>query len=239
MWTKPLDRDVVVSARLAGLAAVLALVALSPRPASGGRAAHINVDTTTKGAVISIDGKEIGRAPLPEPVPVVAGKHVVRVSKPGHTVFLEVVEVGRGQTKTVTVDLLPIKGILEVTANVPQARVYVDGRFVGRVPAWLELSPGKHSLKVSRTGYGDVVRRFEAKPGRVARLDAKMVPISGSAPTPPDGARVEEKWYEKWWFWASVAGGAIALGLSVSLPIALQPEEPGKGFRADRVFVIP
>jgi hypothetical protein len=203
-------------------------------------AAHLHVRTATRGAIISIDGKEIGRAPLREPVPVVAGKHVVRVAKPGYTVFLEAVEVKPGRTKRMTVDLLPIKGVLKVTANVDRARVYLDKKFVGRVPVELELEPGRHDLRVSHTGYSDVVRHFQAKAGRVARLRAKLVPVGNSGVKVERQTKLsEKKWYQKWWFWASIAGGALAIGLSVTLPLALLPEEPGKDFRADRVFIVP
>ena len=208
----------------------------------------LNVSTATRGATITLDGKEVGVVPLPEPLPVEAGSHVVKVSKPGYTVFLDVVKIKPGENKNLLVDLIAVSGILKVSSSVPQARVYVDGKYVGRTPTNVELNPGPHPLNVSYRAYADVIRRFEAKAGRVARLRAKMVPLgssrSGGAAAGSAGAggakgTAEKKWYQKWWFWASVAGGALALSLSVTLPLALTRDENKGPFNPHHVFLVP
>ncbi|HKF21551.1 MAG TPA: PEGA domain-containing protein [Candidatus Angelobacter sp.] len=45
------------------------------------------------------------------------------------------------------------KGKILVTSVPDAADVFVDDAFVGNTPATLRLSPGKHTIKVSQTGY--------------------------------------------------------------------------------------
>lgn len=203
------------------------------------RAGYIKIVSGTRGAQVLIDGQPMGRVPLSDPIPVTAGQHVIKVSKPGYTDYLEVVVVRTGQVKEVEVDLFPFKGMLRVTADKKGARVYVDGKFMGRVPVDLELAPGAHSVRVALAGHQDVIRRWVAKAGRVARLRAKMVKLGVVAKDPKVAVGVKKRWYQKWWFWVSVASGVVAVGLTVVLPLALYKEDPTRTFNEERNTRVP
>jgi hypothetical protein len=181
------------------------------------RAGYIKIVSGTRGAQVLIDGQPMGRVPLSDPIPVTAGQHVVKVSKPGYTDYLEVVVVRTGQVKELEVDLFPL----------------------GRVPVDLELKPGAHSVRVALAGHQDVIRRWVAKAGRVARLRAKMVKLGVVAKDPKVAVGVKKKWYQKWWFWASVASGVVAIGLTVVLPLALYKEDATRTFNEERNTKVP
>lgn len=220
--------------------AVLFLLACTGIEAAAGEGSgSIRIVTATSKALVRVDGQKVGHTPISDPVPLSAGDHVVKVTKPGHTSFLEVIRVEKGKTRTLEIDLFPIKGVLRVSSDKPASRVYVDGKFMGRAPVELELSPGSHSVRVSLLGHKDVIRHFTSKEGRVARLKAVLVPLETSTPvvvaTP---VKRKEKFYQKWWFWTSIAGGVVALAISVVVPIALRKEDPTRSFNPDRSLLV-
>jgi tetratricopeptide (TPR) repeat protein len=57
--------------------------------------------------------------------------------------------------------------------------------------------------------------------------------VNGTRPSAPTDLGQAEKVpvYKKWWFWTAVAGGAVAVGLAIALPIALTrgPKDPCAG----------
>ncbi len=71
---------------------------LTPRPAS------LGVDGPS-GATVWIDGRRIGRLPLDHPAQLAAGEHRVEVGLPGHRPWSRELELGRGQTLRLSVDL--------------------------------------------------------------------------------------------------------------------------------------
>jgi hypothetical protein len=54
------------------------------------------------------------------------------------------------------------------------AEVYVDGNFVGDVPATLELAPGKHTIRVSLNGYKDWSRELSVLASSKVNLTATL-----------------------------------------------------------------
>lgn len=51
-------------------------------------------------------------------------------------------------------------GSLVITSDPPEADVYVDGAYVGITPASLDLTDGKHTVRVSSRGYTDWSREI-------------------------------------------------------------------------------
>jgi hypothetical protein len=68
----------------------------------------------------------------------------------------------------------PEKGSITVDST-PGADVYVDGSFVGNAPAVLKLTEGKHTIKVSMTGYADWTRNISVLGGSDVTLTAALV----------------------------------------------------------------
>lgn len=71
--------------------------------------------------------------------------------------------------------------MIEFSADVPDAQVFVDRVFIGKAPiATTDVKPGSHRLNVSATGFEGVAQTIDVKPGmqqiavklREVRLDA-------------------------------------------------------------------
>jgi hypothetical protein len=58
------------------------------------------------------------------------------------------------------------------------AEVYCDGSFMGNSPANLKLEAGKHTIKVSMTGYKDWSREITTQSGSEVRLTASLEKIN-------------------------------------------------------------
>src|SRR5437899_3617749 len=72
-------------------------------------------------------------------------------------------------------------GSVAVTSNPAGGEVYVDGSFEGNAPAALKLTPGKHSVRITTSGYKDWSRDIQVEAGSQLNLIANMEYGSGSA----------------------------------------------------------
>ncbi len=196
------------------------------------------IESTTKGAKVFIDGDEVGSIPMESPIRLMPGQHTVKVTKPGHTQYMETIRIRRGRRVRLEVDLLPIAGVVDLLTSPEGARVYLDGKFVGKTPLrGLEIKAGKHTVRIAHIGFYDAIRKFQIVAGvqRKIIVQLKSLPddINPLIPkTPP------KKWYEKWWVWASAAGGLVALVTAIAVPVAMSGKDPIKDFNPDRIFQI-
>ena len=67
---------------------------------------------------------------------------------------------------------LTLPATVSVSSTPDGADIYSDGAFVGNSPANLKLSAGKHTVKVSMTGYKDWSREITTQAGSEVRLAA-------------------------------------------------------------------
>jgi len=65
-------------------------------------------------------------------------------------------------------------GTLMLTSTPDGAEIYVDDAFIGNAPATLHLDPGKHSVRVSQSGYKPWQRDVTAIAGSEARINATL-----------------------------------------------------------------
>jgi hypothetical protein len=63
---------------------------------------------------------------------------------------------------------------LSVTSNPDGAEIYVDDSLFGNTPATLKLTPGKHTIRVSLSGYKNWVREINAASGAQAHVTATL-----------------------------------------------------------------
>ena len=66
------------------------------------------------------------------------------------------------------------RGTITVASTPEGGDVYADGSFVGNAPAVLKLPEGKHTIKVSKEGYGDWSREITVLAGSVLKLTAVL-----------------------------------------------------------------
>jgi hypothetical protein len=68
----------------------------------------LRIDCDTPGAEVSVDGKTVGRTPLPGLIWATPGRHQVTASRADAVPALETVEAQTGSTSTVTIHLIPL-----------------------------------------------------------------------------------------------------------------------------------
>src|SRR5262249_12259605 len=107
------------------------------------------------GALISVDGGDRGKTPLPGPLRVTAGAQVVRSVQPGYAPFERPLVLAGGQTVTVDVKLQAITqgGRLRVVdQSDSRAQVLVDGAAVGTAPWEGAVGAGTHTAALKGEG---------------------------------------------------------------------------------------
>ncbi len=126
-----------------------------------------------------------------------------------------------------------------VAVNAEGAEVVIDGESVGQAPiAPVELTIGTHTLAIRGTGWETYSRSIEV-PAEGLRVDAFLDPTADqAAQLASEDARESEgfgggegEWYQQWWIWAAVGGGAVVLTVLITA-IALaaggsDPEQEG------------
>lgn len=201
---------------LAAVLVSLAVLALDTGPALAARPKKPTIEapgelmliSVTHGAMIEIDGKEIGKVPLEDSLVLLPGTHTIKLTKRGFATHEEEFVVEPGESVELIIDLLPFAGMVQITTAEPGATIKVDGKVVGVTPFDEDIPAGKKVITVSREGYVDEVREVLIKAGELYQLDItlKAVPRVES-----DG----EAFYETWWFWTIVgvagAGAAAAV----------------------------
>jgi hypothetical protein len=80
---------------------------------------RIQIDCETAGADVSVDGKGVGLAPLPDPIWATPGRHQVTAKHASAAPAIEDVDVTAGLVSTVTVRLAPVA--VPVAAPAPKA----------------------------------------------------------------------------------------------------------------------
>lgn len=202
-----------------------------PRWLKKGRLGTLSLKSATAGAVVQIDGLEVGAVPL-GPVQLPPGKHEVRLSKPGFREQHQRFAIKAGQKATVALSLKAIKGLpLEETVVVragEQSTLFVAG------PAPLpelppppplplpELKPAaKESPKLAAKAPADLPPPLlvaAVLPPRTAVAVTRLaVP---AAATQSVASSDDRPLTRRWYFWGGAAAVAtvVAFGVVYALP---------------------
>jgi hypothetical protein len=144
------------------------------------RVGTLAINADVKGALVLIDNVDAARIPAP-PQRVNAGKHIVGLSAPGYEPRRLAVMVAGQSREEVTVTLVPLTEALahlELSSNVPDVTVSLDGQPIGRtpLPTAIAFKPGQHELEWSRDGYVPVRRTVTLQPGTTGKVSVPMVP---------------------------------------------------------------
>ncbi len=140
----------------------------------------LRVIATVPGAIISLDGQDIGVAPAARGG-LTPGEHVVMARATGYEPVEQSVTVVAGRERVVslrfTTPSTDAARIL-VTASVPEAEVIIDGVDYGNAPITIEpAEPGTHSIVVRATGYREVRRACSVGTDRNCEIYAELNPL--------------------------------------------------------------
>ena len=170
-------------------------------------------------AEVELNGRVVGKTPLPGPLELDPGNYTVRVFKRGFTEFVETVTVTAGEMAELEADLIAFAGIVQINANVDGATVAVDGKLLGRVPFDKDVAAGKHEITVQAAGYTAYVQQVDVIAGKPLVLNVELVPTPEAPPVV-----VEDGIHKKWWFW-TIIGAVVVAGATTGLVLGLQTNE--------------
>jgi hypothetical protein len=187
------------------------------RSAAGEVSVTVKVKAAGAPVTVEVDGRVVGRAPLPEPLLLPAGSHKLRASRSGDTPAEVTIDVHVGQRAEVALAPTPLPTPRPTTADLsvdsrpPHAALTVDGRPVGATP-WKQtlgeakqtLGEGTYDVAAARAGRADSRLRVELRGGiaKSVLLDLPALP----PPAPP----LWRRWYTITAAAVVVAGGAAA-----------------------------
>jgi PEGA domain len=172
----------------------------------------VRLAVSEPGAGVTVDDEPVGMTPLPGPFTVDAGKHTLRVKKPGFDTVEQVIDVPGGNEATVAITFVGLVPSARLTvAADPGATILVDhnavglGHFEGRVPS------GLHTVQVTETGKRPYLEPLSLADGDVRSLQVRLV---------SEPRRL---------LWPWLAGGAaVVAGAVVGGYFLLKPrDEPG------------
>jgi hypothetical protein len=219
------------------LVASLAFAKPAAAPAVTLNPSSLILSSTVDGAEVSVDGNKVGVTPL-APLPLAPGDHTIKVTKIGFSPFIDVFTINKKKETKLSVEPVPVAGVVKVTVNVEQAHVFVDGKFIGEAPLTAEVGVGARAIQVSKGGFKDYFQNVDAVAGQetsievaLEELPAGLNPYKPPPPPPP-------KLYEKWWVWTAVAAGVAAAVVVVVVPVYYSTKDPVKDFGASYNFSI-
>ncbi|MGQ9735859.1 MAG: PEGA domain-containing protein [Thermaceae bacterium] len=134
------------------------------------RPGTLSLDSLPQGAEVYLGGTLRGRTPLTLSLP--PGWYDLRVFLPGYSEHRGQVEVRPGETTQLFVQLVPLKGVVELYVNV-DARVFLNGREVGETRGGylrFEAPMGRHELTLVSPGYRTLVQTVEIYGNQVLRF---------------------------------------------------------------------
>ena len=150
---------------------------------NAGEKTFLKVQSIPKGAYITVDGKDYGVTP--KTIEVSSGYHTVSLSMNGYQTWRGTVFVGIGQTKSISVGLVPVQqnltGTLEINVYPLGARVYVDGKDMGIGDQTLSVSAGYHTVVVEKDGYRSYYNdSVVVNSGLTTTLEVHLIPLTAN-----------------------------------------------------------
>lgn len=144
-------------------------------PGISDKGRFVNINTKVVGATVSIDGKEIGIAPIYNYF-LYNGKYLLTAQSGKYEGALEInisnlVDAG---TKDYTIPMENVEssyGRVHVTAD-KDANIIFDGRIVGTGEWSTELRKGNYSIETQKPQCDNAITNFEVKAGQLNKIQA-------------------------------------------------------------------
>lgn len=173
----------------------LTLAIIAPADAAGA-SCSLSVASIPEYGMVSIDGKNIGNAPLAD-IPLACGSHTVRVEEGGYLAYHKTVVLADGAREDVIANLekVPDRGQVTIQSEPPGGDLYIDGKYRGTTPATLDnLLPGRHEVLIQKAGYENYRDVISVSAEFATEYREYLVPLPGagflSVTSYPEGADV-------------------------------------------------
>lgn len=142
--------------------------------------ADVEIVSQTSGAHIMVDGEEVGFGSWKGKLP--AGSYKVDVQLDGYIPASLSLVLEEKDSRTVSIpQLTRAKGNLEVSINVKDAKVYLDGKLVSNPQNIKDVQTGEHKLAIKAPfGYKDVEKKVTIRTGSNDPIAINMEPLNES-----------------------------------------------------------
>jgi hypothetical protein len=152
---------------------------VSARLAQQRREGTVAFTSSPSGADVYVGGQYVGTTPSGR-ISFPEGQYTARFEMQGRQTTTRTFTVQRDRHQSVNATLPSLAGRLDLTANVGDARVFVNGREVGRIPSGTgrlvleDLPDGTHELVVVAPGYETHVSLFRIRSGETTTLQVRQ-----------------------------------------------------------------
>lgn len=179
------------------------------------RVTRLRIRSSVTGARVLLRNRQIGVTPLKGATVVNAGAATLDIVASGYRPYKKKLDLPGGGDLTHDAELMPIdvRATLRIESPITGARVVVDGRTVGTVPAETQVAPGSHAIVVTHPDYENAETSAVVRAGEVKRLS-----IALDSGTPITG---------RWWFWTGV--GVVVVGTVITIVALNTEKEASKG----------
>lgn len=146
----------------------------------------LEVTVDVDGAVVSLDGEQIGsgRRVVMDPAP--RGNHELTVESEAYGRWRSEITLNPGIVTPVHVNLRGNLGSVTIATTPAKAKVILDGEERGRTPITVEpVEPGSHGLRLERRGKSVVLQQVVVDAGESLELEITMVEEAGSLEVKP------------------------------------------------------
>jgi hypothetical protein len=170
----------------------------------------VTLAVAVPGAVVTIDGDQVGVTPLAAPIVLDLGKHTLAVSKPGFDTATQTVVIAGGSETNVAVALVAQRHISQLRVRSDEhAKVSLDGAIVGEGSFEGPVGPGAHQLEVTEDGKVTYKTDLDLHEGETRTVQVTLEDENHGAP-----------------IWPWVLGGAVvAAGAAVGGYFLFKPSD--------------
>lgn len=143
--------------------------------------ATLKVYSSPAGASIYVNGQYRGVAPSAGlTLTLTPGTYTVEARLSGYQDASTTVTLNPGESRSITLTLLPRKATLNIFTNPVGASIYVDGNYVGTTRSTglsVQVDPGTHTIIATMSGYQDTTVTVNVGSGETKRVDITLPPI--------------------------------------------------------------
>ncbi|PLV56945.1 PEGA domain-containing protein [Thermotoga sp. SG1] len=116
--------------------------------------AKLSLSSSPSGADVYINGDYRGKTPLT--LNLSPGNYSVTFRKEGYREETRYITLGEGESRSIHIDLKPLRATLRLRTDPAGVDVYVDGRYAGTTSEsglTIVLDPGTYSIRLEKEGY--------------------------------------------------------------------------------------
>ncbi len=182
---------------------------------------RVTVDSTPRGAGVTVDGVYQGATPLA--IAIAPDRaHKIRAFKIGYAPRTATLTVGSDKQRAVSFSLTALQGKLAIRVRPETAELWIDGKPHGTATGTLTLTATPHEIELKKAGYASYRKTVTPQPGFTQELKVRLLTLAQARLEALKRVRTSSQGHEL----VLLSPGAIRMGAS--------RREPGR--RANEVL---